>query len=620
MGRISDDDVQRVRDATDIVPLVTETVPLRQKGRLFWGLCPFHGEKTPSMKVDPATQLWHCFGCGLGGDVFGFVMKTQNLEFPDAVRLLADRARIEITEEAGGLPQGRKERLIAACEAAADHFHKTLIGSKDAGAQTARDYLAHRGFGSGVAKRWRLGYATGGRDGLTKHLAALGFTHEEMVEANLALSGDDGRLKDRFFNRVMFPIGDLNGRAIAFGGRVIGEGNPKYLNSSDTPVFHKSANLYAIDRAKSAIVASGAAVVVEGYTDAIALHEAGITNAVATLGTALTERHVKLLGRFAKRIVYLFDGDEAGMRAADRAAEFLDRSSTPEAGSARLDLFVAVIPAGSDPADFVGAEGAAAMRTLIDEAQPLLRFVIDRRLDAHDLNSPEDRTRALAAAAGVLASVKGSILVQDYANHVADRLMTDYSTVQEAVRTARPPFDRRPAADEETGTRTGPARARKADAQTRAESELVRLLVVAPELRGKLGGLLEMPEPFSESETARMVAAIVASGRVAGKELYGSIVHTDRALADALSAFLVDTLKPDEAVERYPETYARVVEFALKREIVRTQATMRIQDADSDAHGYDVLFRRAADLQQALAELRAGVTPDLARFKDRGET
>ncbi|HEX9094389.1 MAG TPA: DNA primase, partial [Coriobacteriia bacterium] len=408
MGRISDDDVIRVREATDIVALIAETVPLRQKGRLFWGNCPFHQEKTPSFKVDPATQLWHCFGCGLGGDVFGFVMRAEQMEFPDTVRALAERAHVEIREEAGGLPTGHRERLQAANAAAAEFFAGKLATSKEAGAAAARDYLAKRGFGSDVAKRWTLGYAPGARGHLASQLGKTGFTRDELVAANLALVDDAGRggaLKDRFFNRIMFPIVDINGRTIAFGGRVVGTGEPKYLNSSDTPVFHKSANLYAINVAKGDIVKTGTAVVVEGYTDVIALHEAGIRNAVATLGTALTARHLKLLGRFAKKIVYLFDGDEAGLRAADRAAEFLDSSSTPEAGSARMDLAVAVIPDGKDPADYVAEHGAQGMSAVIDSAQPLLRFVVDRRLEAHDLGTPEGRSQALTAAAGALVAV-----------------------------------------------------------------------------------------------------------------------------------------------------------------------------------------------------------------------
>ncbi|MDO8964364.1 MAG: DNA primase [Coriobacteriia bacterium] len=612
MGRISEEDVARVRDATDIVQLVSETVPLRQKGRLFWGLCPFHGEKTSSFKVDPGTQLWHCFGCGLGGDAFGFLMKAQNLEFPDAVRLLAERARIDLVEDgAPGVPQGRKERLIGASEAAAEYFHKQLVGSKDPGAETARAYLAGRGFGSDVAKRWKLGYAPSARGALTAYLATMGFARDEAIEANLALAGDRGEVKDRFFNRVMFPIGDLSGRTIAFGGRVIGVGEPKYLNSAETPVFHKSQNLYAIDRAKSEIVASGTAVVVEGYTDVIALHEAGIRNAVATLGTALTARHVRLLGRFAKRVVYLFDGDEAGMRAADKAAEFLDFSSTPEAGSSRLDLLVAVIPEAQDPADYVGSRGADGMKAVIDGAQPLLRFVLDRRLDAHDLTTPEGRAKALASAASVLATVRGSILAQDYANHIADRLRVDYATVAAALKSAKPAFDSRVREDAEAADPTrAAAPPRATDARTRAEEELARQLVAAPELREKVRDLLAREGAIADQGLDVLIRAVVSAGELTGKNLYQAVAASAPSVAESLSTYLVETMERAEALDRFEEVRVRLLEFVLRNEVQQLQADMRSTDPVKESGTYDELFRKAADLQRQLAELRAGSRAD----------
>ncbi|MDZ4063130.1 MAG: CHC2 zinc finger domain-containing protein, partial [Coriobacteriia bacterium] len=253
MGRIPDEDVQRVRDATDVVALISESIVLKQKGRLYWGLCPFHGEKTPSLKADPATQLWHCFGCGAGGDAIGFLMRQEHCEFLDAVRALADRARIEIHEVGDATPRGHKERLIEACEAAADFYHKVLVSGRDENSETARAYLANRGFGIDVAREFQLGFAQG-RGTLARHLHELGFTAEEIVESNLGLRTDRGDVRDRFFDRVMFPIRDLRGRTIAFGGRVLGEGEPKYLNTSETAVFQKSRNLYALDRAKNEIV------------------------------------------------------------------------------------------------------------------------------------------------------------------------------------------------------------------------------------------------------------------------------------------------------------------------------------------------------------------------------
>ena len=331
MARISDEDIRRVREAIDLVSLVSERVVLKQKGRLFWGCCPFHNEKSPSFKIDPDSQLWHCFGCGKGGDVFGYVMESEHLEFPEAVRALADRAHIDIKEVGGrGVPRSQRERMMLACKEAEDFYHLQLMRSRDAGPASARAYLHGRGFGSGPSKGWHLGYAPG-RGSLVAHLQKQGYTRDELVGANLAyVSKKNGRLVDRFYERVMFPIHDLQGRTIAFGGRVIGKGEPKYLNTSDTPIFSKSHNMFGIDRAKNAIVTAHQAIVVEGYTDVIALHEAGITNAVATLGTALTAQHVKLLSRFANTIVYLFDGDAAGQKAADRASEFIDWRSAVE--------------------------------------------------------------------------------------------------------------------------------------------------------------------------------------------------------------------------------------------------------------------------------------------------
>ncbi len=613
MGRISEEDVMRVREATDLVQLVAQTTPLKQKGRLFWGLCPFHGEKTPSLKIDPGTQLWHCFGCGLGGDAFGWFMRLENLEFPEAVRMLAERAHIEIKEEAGGMPTGQRERLTAASEAAAEYFHHALTSSKDAGAQTARDYLKGRGFGSEVAKRWRLGFAAGGRNGLATQLAKNGFTRDELVAANLALVEEDragGALKDRFFNRIMFPITDVSGRTIAFGGRVIGDGQPKYLNTAETPIFHKSSNMYGINQAKNAIVRTGTAVVVEGYTDVIALHEAGIDNVVATLGTALTARHVKLLGRFAKKVVYLFDGDEAGLRAADRAAEFLDASATPEAGSSRIDLAVAIIPDGKDPADYVGEHGADAMRAMIDAAQPLLRFVVDRRLEAHDLTTPEGRSQALDAAVRVLAGVRGSILAQDYANYIAGRLATDYETVIRAVRSAKPEFTAQAGEDDapSTSAASGPRKRPAAnDAQSKAEATLLRAIVILPELREQVRDLLADGDAFTDPVNTRLVAAIVAAGVATGRNLFESVAASEPELADELSAWLVDAADRDEVLATFAETVARIKEFALRRQILRVQGQMQALDPVKDAAAYDDMFRKVAALTKDLQTLRSSI-------------
>ena len=326
---ISEEDIAKVREASDIVSIFAERVPLKQRGRDFWCCCPFHNEKTPSCKIDPSTQLWHCFGCGEGGDVFKFIMKSDDVSFPDAVRALAQRANIDIQESGGsGVPNSRKARLREVCEETASFYHMQLMRSKSSDAAQARSYLSGRELGGSIPKEWNLGFAPG-HGQLIRHLRSKGFSQQDMVDANVAMANPSGQLRDRFFNRIMFPICDVQGACIAFGGRVIGKGEPKYLNSQETPIFHKSQVLYGLNKAKDAMVSTGIAIIVEGYTDVIALHESGVRNAVATLGTALTKQHIRLIGRYAqKRIIYLFDGDEAGQRAADRALEFIDESMT----------------------------------------------------------------------------------------------------------------------------------------------------------------------------------------------------------------------------------------------------------------------------------------------------
>ena len=607
MGRISDDDVRRVRDATDLVGLVSERVLLKPKGRLFWGCCPFHAEKTPSFKVDPATQLWHCFGCGLGGDAYGFVMRTENAEFLDAVRILADRAHIEITEEAGGAPRGLKERLVAVSEAGAAYYHDVLTKSPDPGAAKARDYLSNRGFSSGVAKTWQLGYAPG-RGALSRHLAQEGFSADEIVTANLGLRADSGEVRDRFYERIMFPIHDLQGRAIAFGGRVIGPKEPKYLNTQDTPIFHKSANMYAIDRAKGPITSTGVAVVVEGYTDVIALHEAGLTNAVATLGTALTREHVRLLSRFAKRVVYLFDGDAAGLRAADRASEFIDSSATPEAGRDRVELEVAIIPDGLDPADYVGKHGPEGLRQVIADAVPLLRFSIDRRLARWDLDRPEERARALKEAAEVLAPVKTSILADDYANYIADRLFVSFETARRAIADAKVAPKPAVAVTAGDAVTPPPTPVVAVDAkQARAEKELLDLYVHVPRLRAGARFLLEsdlLTDPVHRQIAEAIFDAPVG---VSAAELVGRLEVSVPGSAAVLASASLDGLGDDESDQAAEELVRTLKEMDLERRIRVESAWLNRNKALKDSAEYDEVFRKVSLLQRELAKLRSGV-------------
>ncbi len=431
---ISEEEKEKVRAATDLVALVQETVELKPRGQEFWGCCPFHGEKTPSFHVIPATQVWHCFGCSTGGDCFTYVMKRENLSFPEAIRYLADKAGIELSEDASFRGRGtKKNRLVEVCEATCDFYHTLLMRGKDG---RGRDYFKSRGFGADVCRTYRLGFAPG-RGALVAHLRSLGFTDREMIDANVAYarnrasssysSSSAGRsaLTDRFFDRVMFPIMDEQGKCIAFGGRIMGDGQPKYLNTAETSLFHKKRNLYAFNWAKEFIVAEGTVIVTEGYTDVIAMREAGIKNVVATLGTALTEHHVKTLARFAKRIVYLFDGDEAGQRAAERAIQFIESQS--------VDLRCVILPENLDPMEFVSTYGAEAMRERLEASEPLMDFVFRRLSERFDVTTPGGRAQALEDACRLLYPLRSSYMIDTYYVQVADRLGIDASMVRESA-------------------------------------------------------------------------------------------------------------------------------------------------------------------------------------------
>lgn len=427
---ISDEDKEKVRQATDFVQLVSETVELRQRGQEFWGCCPFHGEKSPSFKVNPATGLWHCFGCGDGGDVFSYVQRRENLEFPDAIRYLADRAGIELSEERGGRRGPRRTRLMEALGEAEAYYHLMLMRGRGEGPAAARAYFAGRGFGSDVCRRWGLGYAPG-RGQLVAQLRSKGFTSAELVSADLAMERS-GRLSDRFYERVMFPIHDELGRTIAFGGRILGaksEGVAKYVNTRDTPAFNKGKHLFAYDKAKESMAATAEAIVCEGYTDVIAMHEAGFTNTVAALGTAFRLDHVRLMERQrVSRIVCLFDGDAAGQRAAERAVRYLDKTSAA--------LLCVVLPDNQDPMEFLASHSADEMRAQLDAARPLMDFVFEKRLAGHDLSAPGRRVRALEDMAGLLAPLKHSVLLDEYATRLADTLGMDVEETKRAIREA----------------------------------------------------------------------------------------------------------------------------------------------------------------------------------------
>lgn len=422
---ITEEDKERVRQATDIVALVSETVVLRQRGSDFWGCCPFHHEKSPSFHVTPATGLWHCFGCHSGGDVFDYVMKREGLDFLDSVRFLADRAHIDIDDApAGGRRGPKRTRVVDALEAAQSAYSVRLMRGRSEAAAAARHYFAGRGFNSDICSRWHLGFADPGVS-LMRELTAAGFSRQELEAADL-VSSRSGRARDQFYNRVMFPIHDEQGRCIGFGGRVMGDAKPKYLNTRETSVFHKSKHMFAFDYAKDSIAAKGYAIVTEGYMDVISMHEAGFTNTVAALGTALSLDHVKTLSRFAKTIVCMFDGDAAGQHAAEAAVRYVE--------STQAALTCVVLPDNQDPDEFLKAHGPEAMAEQLRGARPLIDFVLEKKLEGADLSSPGLRLRALNDVAKVLAPLKESYLLDSYLQRVVGRLGVDLEAARRKVR------------------------------------------------------------------------------------------------------------------------------------------------------------------------------------------
>jgi len=454
---IPGDKIDEVRLKADIVEVVGRRMRLVQKGRDFWGLCPFHGDKDPSLKVDRARGTWHCFGCGEGGSVFNFVMKDQGLSFPEAVKELARLYGVELPQPrldpAARRQQEERERLLHVLQLAGTFFSRELAGPSGA---PAREYLLnHRGLNLETVKAFGLGFAPPQWEGLGRFLAAQGVAEDLGVKAGLLVARDKGGgAYDRFRSRVVFPIRDLMGRAVSFGGRIIGPGEPKYLNGPESPLFHKSRTLYNLDQARPAMRQKNRVLVVEGYFDVITLAAHGFAETVAPLGTALTAEHVRALKSQAGDVVLIMDGDAAGRRAAERALPiFLAEGVSPR---------VVHLPAGEDPDTFVQAQGAAALAEAVERARPLMESVLDGLVAGGDLTTPEGKS-AVVAAAGEIIRLLGDQMVRDnYLHALATRLDTPADVV--AARLGLPLGALRPG----RLARDGKARAESAPVEERA--------------------------------------------------------------------------------------------------------------------------------------------------------
>ena len=435
-GLISEEVINQIRDRIDIVDIVGQHVSLSRAGQNLKGLCPFHQEKSPSFTVSPSRQIFHCFGCGAGGNVFTFLTRITGASFPETVRDLGRKVGVEVQEPtADSGAQGQQaNRTEQVNRSAARWFQENL--QDDRVGSEARAYLAGRGIQQGTIDRFGIGTAPVEWDGLLKAMLKQGFTPQDLASAGLAIARDSGTgYYDRFRGRVMFTITDLRKRVVGFGGRVLGEGTPKYLNSPDTPLFKKGQTLFALDVAREAVARTKTVIVVEGYFDAIALHQAGLTHAVATLGTALTSEHVQMLRRFASKVVLLFDPDAAGVRAALRGLDLFVNSG--------LGVKVVTLPAGEDPDTYVRKQGPDAFALLEAQAPSLLDFALEQSVKTAEASTIEGRIRSVDEILRILQKSEHPIEREERIRLVAERfginqqrLIDRYPALQEKSRPA----------------------------------------------------------------------------------------------------------------------------------------------------------------------------------------
>ena len=433
--------IQEIKDRLDVVTVIGRYVPLQKSGSSYKGLCPFHAEKTPSFHVFPQTNTWKCFGCGAGGDIFTFVEKRENLPFPDVLRMLAKEAGVPLREVR---PEERdaRQRLLDLHQAATSYFQSNLLTG--AAGKRAREYLAQREITQETIERFQLGYALDGWERLLNHLQDKGFSQEEIVQAGLAIARDAGGAYDRFRNRLIIPIRDIQGRVIAFGGRILGEGEPKYLNSPQTPIFDKSQVIFGLDMARRAIRASDQVVLVEGYMDVISAHQRGFKNVVAAMGTSITAGQIRLLSRYSRNFVFALDADAAGARATWRGVMLVQETLaergalTPTASGFRTerrmfaDVSIAIMPEGQDPDDVL-RQDPERWRELIENAVPVVDYIIQQTAARFDLATASGKAQFVSEVLPTLSKVGDPIQRRHYIGRVAALARVREADVESAL-------------------------------------------------------------------------------------------------------------------------------------------------------------------------------------------
>jgi len=507
----------RVKQQADIVRVVGEYVRLKKSGQNFTGLCPFHSEKTPSFAVHPVKQIYHCFGCGAGGDVFKFVMEMDKVTFPESVRAVAEKCGIAIPRARERTPEERKENqqrtsLVELHREAAAFFVQQLNATQEG--RAAKAYLLDRGLDSEAMARFGIGFAPSGGEALLRAMKQK-YPEKALEVSGLFSRDQNSRLFDRFRRRVMFPIANDSGKIVAFGGRALGDDLPKYLNSPETPIYTKSKIIYHLDRAKEALRQRDFAVLVEGYMDAIAVARAGISNVVASCGTSLTEPQVKLLSRFTRRIIVNYDPDTAGQAATERSLSIL-----LEQGA---EVRVLALPGGKDPDSFIRSEGAASYTKLLNEAPPYVDYLISRARKM-DMSTAEGKLRAVNFLMPYVQRVPDRILRSEWATRIAQQLRIEEPVLRESMRKAASERRSEVKARPELIGRVGKP----------AERRLVQMLIEAEEFRAQLAQEIRAGELHRGLESERILAALVeacATGvRPDAAELALALEDRDRRL------------------------------------------------------------------------------------------
>jgi DNA primase len=624
-GRIRDEDVVLVRERARIDEVVRDYVTLKAAGGgSLKGLCPFHDERSPSFNVSPAKGAWYCFGCGEGGDVIGFLRKVDHLSFSEAVEKLAGRYGVTLRYTEGSSAPGRqvgnRSRLIEAHRAAAAFYVERLASPE---AETGRTFLTDRGFDASAAAHFGVGYAPKGWDALLTHLRAKGFTDDQLVEGGLVARGGQRGVYDRFRGRLVWPIRDTSGDVVGFGARKLYDDDegPKYLNTPETPLYKKSQVLYGIDLARKDIAKNKQAVIVEGYTDVMAAHLSGVTTAVATCGTSFGSEHISVLRRllmddgvFTGEVVFTFDGDAAGQKAAQRAFGEDQRFTA--------QTFVAVEPHGMDPCELRIANGPEAVQALVKAKVPLFEFAIRTELKGFDLDHAEGRVAGLRAAAPVVARIRDEALRPEYVRKVSGWLGMPDDEVRRAVQAAgraqpaaarRPVDPDAPTVAQEAGAVPRLPRPDPRDKVASVEREALKVVLQVPQVAGSWADALETPAFRSPAYIAAHEAVVAAGGAAAGltdREWLDAVLAAcpDDAVRAVVHELAVDPLPTDEADARYAQSViARLLEIDAARRIADLKARLQRVEPASDPDTYQALFADVLALESYRRGLREQV-------------